>query len=195
MRKFALPVTLLAIFLYSLSNWLGVVSSEATVHNLLILTNLTCLLCLITASIYGLFLQMNSEKKVSAEDEDEWRLSIERTAYNALIWMQVAFSISFVAFIATFLLVRDTYPKVALYAVLLFIGSLVGLVLITYLSRYTHPEFKLPDPHSPTYQQELFDSYDDGEKHLMLKGLYKLYYWMIALLMLLGIGLMNSCNT
>ena len=65
-----------------------------------------------------------------------------------------------------------------------------GVVIGTYLMRYTHPEFRLPDPQSPTYQQELFDSYDDGEKYLMLKTLYKLYFWIIILLILLGIGLM-----
>ena len=134
-------------------------------YNLLVLANFVCLLCLIVASIYGLIIQINGEKKVSVEDEDGQQLSIERKAYNAIIWVQVAFSISFVTFIAGFMLVRDTYPKVALYAILLFITSFLGLVLITYLIRYTHPEFKLPDPNSPTYQQELFDSYDDGEKY------------------------------
>jgi|SRR5690625_846617 len=190
MKKFFLPITLTAIFLYALSNWLGIVSSGTIVYNLLILANFACLLSLSIASIYGLIVQINVEKKVSAEEEDEWQLSIERTVYSSLIWIQVAFSISFVTFISAFMLVRDTYPKVALYAILLYICSFFGWVLITYLSRYTHPEFKLPDPNSPTYQQELFDSYDDGEKHLMLKGLYKLYYWMNVLLILLGFGLM-----
>ena len=191
MSKFILPVTLVVIFLYSLSNWLGVVSTGNIVYNLLILANFACLLSLIIASVYALLVQRNGEKKVSGgEEEDEWQLSIERTAYNALIWIQVAFSISFVAFHVAFMLVRDTYPKVALYALILFIGSFLGWVLNTYLIRYIHPEFKLPDPKSPTYQLELFDSYDDGEKHLMLKALYKLYYWMNGLLILLGMGLM-----
>lgn len=88
------------------------------------------------------------------------------------------------------LLERDTNPLISLYATVLFVASFVGLVLLTYLLRYSHPEFKLPDPQSPTYQQELFDSYDDGEKYVMLKSLYKLYFWIIATLILLGFTLM-----
>lgn len=190
MMRFFLPTTLLAIFLYSLSKWIGVVSSGTTVYNSLMFANFACLLCLIFASFYGLIVQTNGEKKVSFEEEDEWKLSIERKAYNTIIWTQVAFSISFVTFIAAFMLVRDTHPKVALFAVILFISSFLGLIITTYLVRYTHPEFKLADPNSPTYQQELFDSYDDGEKYVMLRGLYKLYYWMNILLVLLGLGLM-----
>lgn len=190
MRKFVLPTVLSFIFLYALSNSLGAIIFENRVYNLLVFTNFVCLLCLIIASSYGLMVQITGEKQVNVEDEDEWRLSIERTGYNTLIWTQVAFSISFVALISTFILVRETNPQIALYAFLLHICSLVGLVLVTSIIRYTSPEFTLPNPKSPTYQQELFDSLDDGQKHLMLKGLYKLYYWVIALLILLGIGLM-----
>ena len=44
MKKYVLPITLSAIFLYPLSNWLGVVSSEAVVYNLLA-RKLLCITC------------------------------------------------------------------------------------------------------------------------------------------------------
>ena len=151
-----------------------------------------CILCLIIANMYSVFVQVNGKKQVDFEDEDddEWRLSLERATYAAISWIQAAFSISFVAFLTGFMLVRDSNPMVTFYAIVLFMSLFIALVIVTYLVRYTHPEFKLPDPQSPTYQQELFDSYDDGEKYLMLKSLYKLYFWINILLILLGIGLM-----
>jgi hypothetical protein len=190
MKKFVFPISLIILFLYSLSNWLGVARSEATVYNVIVLANLACLLCLIAASVYGLMTHIMGEKKVSFEEEDDRQLFVEQKTYNTLIFIQIALSISFVTFIAAFMLVRDTYPKVALYSILLFIASIIGWALITYLIRYSNPQFQFPDPNSPTYQQELFNSFDDGEKYLMLKGLYKLYYWILGLLVLLSFGLM-----
>lgn len=190
MKKLLLPIVLISIFLYSLSGWLGILKEQTVTYNMIFMTNMICLLCLIIANMYSVFVQVKGKKQVDLEDEDEWRLSLERATYATISWIQVAFSISFVAFLAGFMLVRDSNPKVAFYAIVLFVSSLIALVIGTYLIRYTHPEFKLPDPQSPTYQQELFDSYDDGEKYLMLKSLYKLYFWIISLLILLGIGLM-----
>lgn len=190
MKKIVLPFILLSIFLYSLSNWVGVIREQTATYNLLVLSNFICLLCLIIASIYGMSARSIGEKKVDFEEEDERQLSIERKAYDTVLWTQAALTISFVSIIAGFMLVRDLHPEIVSYAILLSILSFVGLGMVYYLNRYTNPEYKLPDPKSPTYQQELFDSYDDGEKHLMLKGLYKLYYWIITLLVFLSFGLM-----
>lgn len=190
MKKLLLPIVLITIFLYSLSEWLGILKEQTVTYNMIFTANMICLLCLIIANMYSVFVQVNGKKQVDFEDEDEWRLSLERATYAAISWIQAAFSISFVAFLTGFMLVRDSNPMVAFYAIVLFMSSFIALVIVTYLVRYTHPEFKLPDPQSPTYQQELFDSYDDGEKYLMLKSLYKLYFWINILLILLGIGLM-----
>ncbi|MEC2077189.1 hypothetical protein [Metabacillus fastidiosus] len=183
MKKLILPIALTAIFLYSLSGWLGVFKEKTIIYNIFFILNIVCLICLIIASIYGSFIQIRSGKQVSFEKEDDWQLSLEHAAYIGITWIQVAFSISFIAFITSFVLIRDSHPKIVLYAMLLFTLSLITLTIATYLIRYTRPEFKLPDPKSHTYQQELFDisdqglfnMYDDGEKYIMLKNLYKLY--------------------
>lgn len=190
MKKLLLPIVLISIFLYSLSGWLGILNEQTVTYNMIFMANMICLLCLIIANMYSVFVQVKGKKQVDFEDEDDWRLSLERATYAAISWIQVALSISFVAFLAGFMLLRDSNPKVAFYAIVLFVSSVIALIIGTYLIRFTHPEFKLPNPQSPTYQQELFDSYDDGEKYLMLKGLYKLYFWIIILLALLGIALM-----
>lgn len=190
MKKLLLPIILIIIFLYSLSEWLGILKEQSVTYNMIFMANMICLLCLIIANMYRIFIQVKGKKQVDFEDEDEWRILLERATYTAFSWIQVAFSISFVAVLTGFMLLRDSNPKVVLYALVLFMSSLLTLVIVTYLMRFTHPEFKLPDPKSPKYQPELFDSYDDGEKYLMLKSLYKLYFWIIFLLILLGNGLM-----
>ena len=159
-------------------------------YNLIFIANLTSFACLIIASFYSFYVHNQRGETVLSDEEDAFQLKLERAAYSTGIWFQTAFSISFVTFLAAFMLERDTNPTIALYAIVIFTFSIIFATSSTYLLRYIKPDFKMPDPRSPTYQQELFDSYDDGEKYLMLKGLYKLYFLIIAALVFLGMALM-----
>ena len=58
------------------------------------------------------------------------------------------------------------------------------------ITRITNPTFKFPDPQSKKYNQEFFDQFDDGEKYVILKGLYKLYSIVTWGLVLLAAALM-----
>lgn len=190
MKKSLMPLILIALFLYSLSRWTGVMTENPLSYNLLAAGNFISLLCLILASLYGMIVMKNGTKKVSEEEEDMWRISLERHSCNAVLWTQAAFTVSFVTLIIGFMLVRDSHPIIALYALGLFAASFLGFMFTRYLTRYANPEFVFPDPNSPDYHEEVFNRFDDGEKHLMLKGLYRLYKWIIMLLVLLGFGLM-----
>ena len=190
MKKFGVPLIFVVILFYILKEFTSGYDQRSLTPNLLFVANIVSLICLTIASMYSAYIKHLSERPVSIQDEDEIQLTMERKSYSVVIWIQVALSVSFITLLVGFLLVRHSYPFIALYAIVLFVVSLIALVLATYLMRFTHPEFKLPDPKSPTYQQELFDSYDDGEKYIMLKSLYKLYYLIIAILGFLAFGLM-----
>lgn len=190
MKKFGLPLILLVILIYILKEFTIGYDQRGVTPNLIIVANIVSFISLTIASMYNAYINHLSERPVSIQDEDTLQLTIERKSYSVVIWLQIALSVSFITLLVGFLLLRHSYPMIALYAIVLFIFSIVALVLATYLMRFTHPEFKLPDPKSPTYQLELFDSYDDGEKYIMLKSLYKLYYLIIAVLGFLAFGLM-----
>lgn len=190
MKKFGVPLILLVILIYILKEFTIGYDQRGVTPNLIIVANIVSFISLTIASMYNAYINHLSERPVSIQDEDTLQLTIERKSYSVVIWLQIALSVSFITLLVGFLLLRHSYPMIALYAIVLFVFSLVALVLATYLMRFTHPEFKLPDPKSPTYQLELFDSYDDGEKYIMLKSLYKLYYLIIAVLGFLAFGLM-----
>ena len=49
---------------------------------------------------------------------------------------------------------------------------------------------KFPDPNSKDTVLDSLDLYDDGQKHILLKSLYKLYFTTILLFILLASALM-----
>lgn len=54
----------------------------------------------------------------------------------------------------------------------------------------TNPNFNFPNPQSKNYEQEYFNQFDDGEKYVMLKGLYQLYSLVTRGLVILAFILM-----
>ncbi len=190
MKKIGVPLIYLVILFYILKKFTSGYDQRSVTPNLLFAANIVSFICLTIANIYNAYIKYLSERSVLIQDKDDIQLTLERKSYSVVIWIQVSLSISFITLLIGFLLVRDSYASIAFYAAVLFIVSIIALGLSMSLMRFTHPEFKLPNPTSPTYQQELFDSFDDGEKYMMLKSLYKLYFLIIGALVLLAFGLM-----
>ena len=89
-----------------------------------------------------------------------------------------------------FILLRDTNPVIVIWSLILLVISFVSLFPSEKIVRITNPNFKFPDPQSKNYEQEYFNQFDDGEKFVILKGLYKLYGTVIWGLILLASALM-----
>ncbi|HLQ83249.1 MAG TPA: DUF3169 family protein [Pseudogracilibacillus sp.] len=102
----------------------------------------------------------------------------------------MALSISFIALLVGFLLLRDTQPKVVLASGILMMISSTGLFPNQKIINVTNPNFKFPDPQSKKFNEEYFDQFDGGEKYVMLKGLYKIYTLVTWGLLILAFGLM-----
>lgn len=186
MKSFSVPFILSAVLLYTLKEFTSGFSNRDLVPNLLFATNIISLTCLNITSIYSIYIKHLSMRSILLQEEDALLLTLERISYSAIIWIQISLSLSFVTLLVGFLLIRDSHPFIVFHSILLFIIAFVSLVLGTYLLRYMQPEFKPSD----TFNQDLFSSYNDEKKSVMLKSLYKLYFWMIALLVLLAFGLM-----
>ncbi|MCM3587833.1 DUF3169 family protein [Mesobacillus maritimus] len=158
--------------------------------NLLMISNLVVIICLMFARFNVHKAEKSSVIKVDIKVEDTHQVSLERMAYTALTSIQVALSLSFTASLVGFLLLRDTQPDIVLWSLILLVVSFLSLFPSEKMIRITNPNFNFPNPQSKNYEQEFFNQFDDGEKYVMLKGLYKLYSLVTWGLVLLAFILM-----
>ena len=180
-------IVILIYGLYELFTGLKIQLFEA---NILLIANLVAIICLILSRFNIWKAEQGSLMKVDKEIEDIHQVTLERKAYTAATYIQIALSISFIAFLVGFLLLRDTQPEIVLASGILMVLSFASLFPSEKIVRITNPNFKFPDPQSKNYSEEYFEQFDDGEKYVMLKGLYKLYVFVIWGLVILAFGLM-----
>lgn len=183
-------IVYIAFFLYGIFEWITSFQHQLFEANILMLSNLVVILCLIIAQFHKHNAVQGSLKKVDMEIQDIHQVKLERIAYNAVTYIQIAFSLSFTSLLVGFLLLRETAPAIGVWSFILLGISFFSLTPSKKVTRITNPNFKLPDPHSKNYQQEYFNQFDDGEKHVMLKGLYKVYTMVIWGLIFLAFILM-----
>ena len=180
----------IVLFLYGLSELFTSFNHLVIEANLLLISNLAVILCLAFARFNVYNAERGSLKKVSMEKEDIHQVKLERTAYNAATYIQIAISLSLTSMLVGFILLRDTYPVIVLWSLILLGISFISLFPSEKIVHITNPNFKFPDPQSKNYEQEYFNQFDDGEKFVILKGLYNLYGTVIWGLILLASALM-----
>lgn len=183
-------IVYIGLFLYGLFNVLSNFNHQLFEANLLMISNLAVILCLIFARFNVNKAEEGSLKEVDMEMEDVHQVSLERTAYNAATYVHTAFSLSFTSNLVGFILLRDTQPVIVLWSLILTGISIISLFPSEKIVRITNPNFKFPDPQSKNYEQEYFDQFDDGEKYVMLKSLYQLHSIVTFGLILLAVALM-----
>src|SRR5699024_5310173 len=116
------------------------------------ISNLVIIICLI-------FVRFNIQKvlqgrlmDVNVESEDTHQVTLERTAYTATTFIQIALSLSFIALLVGFLLLRDTQPVIVLWRAALMVVAFASIFPIKAIVSVTHPTFKFPDPKSKNYE-------------------------------------------
>ncbi|CAM4373004.1 DUF3169 family protein [Paenibacillus tarimensis] len=154
------------------------------------LSNVFCAIMLLGA--YSLYHKVTiiGSQKAEAADEDERQIRMERYAYQFADYAQIAFTVILITLVAGFLLLRHDHPGTLLFTFALLIAGYFTQMLHVKLLMYVRPGFQMPLPEDKNFQEKLFDSFDDGEKHVMLKGLYKLYSMTISAMIVLLFVLM-----
>ncbi|MFC7688218.1 DUF3169 family protein [Ureibacillus sp. GCM10028918] len=178
------------IFLFGLFELNSRFNDQLLEENILFTVNLLIVFCLIMARFKINKAIRGSLLEVKSEDEDDHQVELERKAYSATVYIQVAFSLATVATLVGFILLRDSQPSIVLVSFILMAISFLSLFPSDKITKITNPTFKMPDPASKNYQQEYFDQFDDGEKYVMLKGLYKIYSFVSWGLFILAFALM-----
>jgi len=152
--------------------------------------NLISLAALIIAELRKRKIEIGLDEELDFDQEDLHLFQLERKAYTMTINIQIAICISFIASLVGFLLFRNEYPEVVLASFVLMIVAFIKSIPSEKILNLTNPGFTFPNPQSKNYNKELLDQFDDGQKHLMFQGLYKLYQFTIWALVLLSFGLM-----
>ncbi|WP_240510191.1 DUF3169 family protein [Virgibacillus profundi] len=183
-------IVYIAFLLFGLYELFASFNHQLFEANLLMISNLVVIICLIFARFNVHKAEQGSLMKVHMDIEDIHQVTLERIAYNAATYIQIALSLSFTATLVGFLLLRDTQPVIVLWSGILLLISFVSLFPSEKIVSITNPNFKFPDPQSKNYEQEYFNQFDDGEKYVMLKGLYGLYSLVTLCLVLLAFALM-----
>jgi len=127
---------------------------------------------------------INNELEGDAEDEANDKLS--KRFYEYSFGMNVGAIISVLAL---------AFAMIELSLILITIGIVMTIASYTlssymmHLMKKAYPERDLPDLSDKDYSKKLLEISDEGERHLMLEGLYKVYQFANAAFLFAIIGI------
>lgn len=108
----------------------------------------------------------------TGDAEDEAEALLNRKFYDYSFCMNISAIIAILGFAMAII---DYH---LLLIVIGFIATIISTTLGSYmikLMKRAYPERNLPDTSEKNYSQKLLDVSDEGEKHIMLQGMYKAY--------------------
>lgn len=184
-----LLTTALIIAFYSLQQLWVSYSAISTTELLLFLCNISSSLLLAFAAAYNLKLS-SALSHPSIDDEDAFFHSLERKYYripNAII---TALIIAFLATVIGFIFLREEHPQIVLVSFIIGVISVLFSMSDSKMTSIIIPNYSPPSPNTKEPVLDTLNMYDDGQKYVLLKSLYKLYFLIISLLVLLIFGLM-----
>ena len=156
----------------------------------LLCCNVVSSLFLVIAAIYSFYITRELKKNKVMDDEDYVLNTLERKVYHASYFILTALIIAFISTATGFMYFRDTHPDMVGLSIAITVFAFLFFIPNSKMTALTFPNYKIPDRHSKTPVEDTLSYYDDGQKHLLLKSLYKLYFLIISLLVLLIFGLM-----
>ena len=156
----------------------------------LLCCNVVSSLFLVIAAIYSFYIARGLKNNKVMDDEDYALNTLERNMYHASYFVITALIIAFISTATGFMYFRDTHPEIVCFSLVNCLFSFLFFFPNHQINALIYPNYKIPDRHSKTPVEDTLFNYDDGQKHLLLKSLYKLYFLIISLLVLLIFGLM-----
>ncbi|WP_019638464.1 DUF3169 family protein [Paenibacillus fonticola] len=143
------------------------------------------LMFVLSGAMYSQVKKLNN-KEVTGDEEDEIDSIKYKKFTDYSIFIQISLTLSImslcISIIMTGNMVLIILSVVSLLITFLFSGGLMNLMRLVY------PHRSIPDATDANYSEMLLEIADDGEKHIMLQGLYKAYHF-INWVIILAIGL------
>ena len=111
------------------------------------------------------------QKKVVGDEED----ALEEWKYKKFADVSLCFNSAYIIsffFMCTSILTHQSLWLISTSGLLLAAGFLLSFIMPK-LMRFVYPDRPIPGPGDKDYGKKLLDASDDGERHVMLQGLYK----------------------
>ena len=144
---------------------------------------MTLSIALIIFSLYG-FVKIKSEAKrhVTGDEEDERDAYLYKRYSDIMLAASIAmyFSILMLALVA----VTDQHNAFIFISFALLLVSISLNILYSGLVSVIYPDRNLPSLNDKQYAKKLLEVSDEGERHVMLHGMYRAYSNLNALLLL-----------
>ncbi|MGE7981585.1 hypothetical protein [Solibacillus sp. NPDC093137] len=179
----------LIITIYSLQQLWVSHSVISTTETLLFLCNISSGFLLVFAATYNIKIS-RALSYPSTDNEDTFFDSLERKYYRIPNSIITALVIAFIATVIGFIFLRDGHPQLVLTSLIIGVVSLLFSMSDSKMASIIFPNYSPPVPNTKEPILDSLNMYDDGQKYVLLKSLYKLYFLIIFLLVLLIFGLM-----
>ena len=145
-----------------------------------ILATITVLLTILTV-VYIIQIKLKAKMSLTGEKEDireEWLYK----KYSELNFLST--SVFVLAFTTSTIIVstNDNSKPLMLFILVLMIFSVFVPFLSNKLAKVVYTHREIPSQTDKYYMQKVLASADEGERYIILEGLYKAYIWMNALL-------------
>lgn len=139
-------------------------------------------LLIIGSTIYYIQFKQAAQKEVSGEEED----ALDDWKYNRFSDISMAMHATLITnllFTCTSTLTEQPLWMISISGLFLVISLVLSFIKPT-LIRIMYPERSFPSPNDKDYSKKLMEISDEGERHVMLQGLYKSFNSVNSLLML-----------
>lgn len=153
-------------------------SGYALIGNIALLA-IAALLTLLTIYFYFSVLSLTNQE-LTGDDEDAAEGRMYKRYSDASLCSNVAMLISLAALSVT-AITGQAFWMLVTGIVLAFVSASLSFILSSLVQKM-YPERELPSINDTDYAKKLLEVSDDGEKHVMLGGLYKTHYTMNSLL-------------
>lgn len=147
----------------------------------LIVIIMTLSILLTTFSLFG-YAKIKSEakKQVTGDEEDERDVRLYKLHND--IMLATNLSLYFSTFMLALIAVTDQPNTFVFISLALILTSISLNFVYSSLIHTIYPDRDLPSVNDKQYAQKLLESSDEGERHIMLEGMYRAYTSLNALL-------------
>ncbi|MGM7721517.1 DUF3169 family protein [Metabacillus sp. Hm71] len=182
---FIVAILLLNYFTFDFSNY-----ADTIVISILVMI---FILLGLSVFLYRQIKKLN-HTQFTGDEEDEADVLMYKKFMDYSFFVQVSNTLSILALCIT--VITSQKLVFTIIAVVTLILSYILTALMTSLMQLVYPERNLPSISEPNYSEKLLDISDEGEKHVMLIGLYKAYQLLsVALIFAIVLSTLYSLST
>ncbi|WP_332648599.1 DUF3169 family protein [Lysinibacillus sp. 54212] len=142
-------------------------------------------------------IKLLSKQTFAGEEEDRVDELINNKFYDFSYFTTAGITISL--FVVCMVLIMDLPNEILIAAIIGFASSFLISISNTSLMKQVYPDREMPSTSDPDYADKLLNMSDEGERHIILHGLFKAYnsanaYIFVAIILALFYSIATGSN-